>query len=36
MIPALLGPSRATALADGADARPLRGGGSPAPSGSPA
>jgi MFS family permease len=36
VIPALLGPSRATALADVADARPVRGGGSPAPSGSSA
>ena len=33
VIPALLGPSRAAALAGAGQARPVRGGGSPAPSG---
>ena len=36
VIPALLGPSRAAALAGAGQARPVRGGGSPAPSGSSA
>jgi hypothetical protein len=36
VIPALLGPSRAAALAGAGPVRPVRGGGSPAPSGTSA